>query len=277
MKKFATLSTLLTLLSCFLSTSSFPRWEGISAEAAVSVPQQPASDCNDDKPMTDLTPGRITTPKGMEIGEVQDFVLDLEAGRIAYTARVFNQIGGLDNRVFVLPWSMVKVNLETNTFTLSEDKAVLETAPSFSLDTWLTLSASQWADTVTAYWQEKLGRNSAAVPAPGRVLSKASELVGVTIKDPAGEDVGTIEELLLDPETGSIAYAVLSSKDIANSNRTVFFALPWEMVQVNPVQHTFVVDVNKALLTESRHVAREKSGHDPSAETLGEGHTPSQK
>lgn len=257
MKKSTPLRTLILSAGCLCVLLSSARWKEVSAEAAVSRPQQTPSDCEKGEAKTDLTPGMIAGPKGTEIGEVKDFVLDLETGRIAYTVGVFNQMGQASNRAFVLPWGIVKVDPAMNTFILSEDKAVPEDAPSFALDTWPNVPTAQWATVVIAYWQEKLGHNFAVATTSGRALSKASELVGTTIKDPAGKDVGAIEELLLDPETGSIAYVVLSSQDRENNNRTVFFALPWDMVQVNPVQHTFKVKVNEAVSAESRQVSHE--------------------
>jgi len=268
MKKSTIPRTLMLLLGCLFVAPSAVNWRGILTEAAVPSPQQSPLDCEKEELKTDLAPGTIANPKGVEIGEVKDFVLDLGTGRIAYTVGVFNQLGQSSDRVFVLPWEIVKVDLAMNTFTLSEEKTMLENAPNFALDTWPNVPTSQWAGIVTAYWQEKLGNNFAAATPPGQALSKASDLVGTTITDPAGEDLGTIEELLLDPETGAIAYAVLSSQDSKGSKHTVFFTLPWHLVQVNPTQHTFVLDMDEAVLAESRHVSRKRVDSNSSAEIL---------
>jgi len=71
--------------------------------------------------MTDLKTGVIANPKGVAIGALKDFVLDLKAGRAAYTVGVFDQIGELSNRVFVLSWEAVKVDPEMNTFTAHQE------------------------------------------------------------------------------------------------------------------------------------------------------------
>ncbi len=268
MKKSTTLRALMTMVGCFFTIPSLTGWKGLSAEAAVSIPQQQPPGCGDSEPMTDLKPGTLTNPQGVQVGALKDFVLDLKAGRIAYTVGVFDHSGELGNRVFIIPWEAVKVDLETNTFTLSEDKIVLESTPSFALDTWTNLPTSQWTGTVTAYWQEKLGHNFAAAGTPKSALYKASDLVGITIKNLAGKDVGTIAELMMDPEMGSIAYAVLSFEDTKRSNHTVFFALPWDIIRVNPAQHTFVADVDKKMLTESRNVSHERLGSNSSVRDL---------
>ena len=262
MKRFTSLQLSLSLLSGLFVSLAFPTWQGRSAEATVVIPQQQLLDHRESEPAVDIKPGRLATPKGVEIGTIQDFVLDLQAGRMVYTVGVFDHIGELRNRVFILPWEMVDVDLEMRTFTLSEDKTVLQGAPSFALDAWANLPASQWAKIVAAYWQEKLGPDFAAANSPESALSKASDLVGLTIKNLAGEEVGTIAELILDPEIGSIAYAVLSFEDAQKSNHTIFFALPWDLVQVDPAQHTFVADVDRKMFTENQAVAPESFGGD---------------
>ena len=277
MKKSTTLPTLVTLFGCLFLPSSFTSWEGPSAEATVSVPQQQPSSCEKSESTTDLKTGVMATPKGAEIGTVKDFVLDLKAGRIAYIVGVFDRISASSNRMFVIPWEAIKVDLETNAFTLNEGKTVLESAPSFAPDPWTNLPASQWSGIVTAYWQEKLGHNFVAVGTPASALDKASNLVGMMIKNLAGRDVGTIEQLLMEPETGSIAYAVLSFEDKERRTHTVFYALPWDTVQVNPVQHTFVADVDKKLFTKNRDVSRERLGSNSSTGAFERRGTQTQK
>ncbi len=80
--------------------------------------------------------------------------------------------------------------------------------------------------------------------------------------------MGLIEELRLDPETGAIAYAVLSAQDRKRSNRMVFFALAWDLIQVKPVRHAFVADVDKKMLSKSRKVSQERRGRDAWAGSL---------
>src|SRR5262249_24091406 len=110
----------------------------------------------------------------------------------------------------------------------------------------------------------KLGHNFAAANILKPTLCKASDLVGTAIKNPRGQDLGTIAELLLDPEKGSIAYAVLSFEDKRRSDHTVFFALPWNIVRVNAVQRTFVADVNTNMAAKNRDVSHERFGSNSS-------------
>ncbi len=269
MKKSTTLGASITLVGCLFIILSFTNGEGLLAEAAVSLLQQQPSSSEENESAADSKTVIITkNPEGVEIGAIKDFVLDLKAGRVAYAVGVFNRPEEFSNRVLVLPWEAVQLDLETNTFILNEDKVALESIPNFALDTWPNLPTPQWAATVAAYWKKQLGRNFAAADTSESVLYKASDVVGMPVRNVAGEEVGTIEELVLDPERGALAYAVLSFEDVESSDRTVFFTLPWNTVQVNPEQPTFTVDVDKEMLAESRDTSPERLESNPSAETL---------
>jgi len=211
------------------------------------------------EPLADVQTSIIATPQEMTIGTIKDWVFDLNVGRITYVVGALNHVAEFNNKLFVIPWEAVKVHPETNTFLLSGDASVLENAPSLALDAWPNLPTPQWSAAVDAYWQERLGTRFAAVRDPA-ALSTASELLGMTIKNFAGQDVGPIKELALEPQKGLIAYVVLSCEEIGARNRLVFFALPWRVVQVNLAQHTFTADVDKKMPAECRDVLYEYVG-----------------
>src|SRR5437867_2189153 len=112
MKKATALRTLMTLLGGLLGALAFTTWQGPAAEAAVVNPRSPRAERGEGELMTDVQPGVLTSPKGAEIGAVQDFVLDLRTGRVVYTVGVFDRTGEVRDRVFLLPWEMVNVDLE---------------------------------------------------------------------------------------------------------------------------------------------------------------------
>ncbi len=75
------------------------------------------------------------------------------------------------------------------------------------------------------------------------VLS-ATSIIGDTVRNHQGEDLGDIEELMINLRDGCIAYAVLSFGGIAGLGDKLF-AIPWKALQLRPEEHTFVLDVRK--------------------------------
>jgi sporulation protein YlmC with PRC-barrel domain len=239
MMKYTTVSSVLILLSS-LSVPTFANQESKPRNIAKST--SPSSSVGEaDEVILDQQLGVLATPDGEVIGGVIDFVFDLQANRVLYTAGVLHSSEDSKSRVFVFPWRVVQMHPDLNAFTLSEDKTILQKAPSFPLEAWPDLPPARLKAALTTAWKEKDSQNSAASLAPDIALSKASDLIGKTVKNAGGKDIGTLAELLIDPEKGSIAYAILSLDVSGSNSQTLFYPLLWTTVQVDPVQLTFVV------------------------------------
>jgi sporulation protein YlmC with PRC-barrel domain len=79
-----------------------------------------------------------------------------------------------------------------------------------------------------------------------RVLS-ATTIIGDKIVNTAGEQLGTIKELMIDLDGGLIAYAVLSFGGILGMGDKLF-AVPWEAFTIDTDNHTFILNVDKEVL-----------------------------
>ena len=80
----------------------------------------------------------------------------------------------------------------------------------------------------------------------GLVLS-ASSLKGDDVVNHQGEDLGKIEEIMIDLDRGRIAYAVLSFGGFLGMGDKLF-AIPWQAFSVDTVQKRLVLDTKKELL-----------------------------
>jgi sporulation protein YlmC with PRC-barrel domain len=60
-------------------------------------------------------------------------------------------------------------------------------------------------------------------------LHRAADIVGTRVKNPQGEDLGKIEELVLDPKDGTVEYAVLSFGGFMGVGDK-FFAIPFSLI-----------------------------------------------
>lgn len=75
------------------------------------------------------------------------------------------------------------------------------------------------------------------------VLS-ASTMIGNPVINVAGDDLGQIEEIMIDIDTGRVAYAVLSFGGFLGVGEKLF-AVPWGALQLSAVAHEFVLDVDE--------------------------------
>lgn len=81
------------------------------------------------------------------------------------------------------------------------------------------------------------------------VLS-ASSITGDSVRNPQGEDLGNIEDLMINTETGEIAYAVLSFGGFLGLGDKLF-ALPWKAFTLDTKEHELVLNVDKERLKDA--------------------------
>ncbi len=82
-----------------------------------------------------------------------------------------------------------------------------------------------------------------------RKVFRSGNVIGIPVKTPDHKNAGEIEEVVIDIETGRVAYAVLSFGGIFGF-RDKFFAVPWEDFSFvhDEKQHYFVVDTSREKL-----------------------------
>src|SRR5450755_2988752 len=79
-----------------------------------------------------------------------------------------------------------------------------------------------------------------------RVLA-ASTIAGDTVRNAAGEDLGKLDELMVDIPSGKIAYAVLSFGGVLGIGNKLF-AVPWNALTVDEDQKCLILSADKKTL-----------------------------
>lgn len=78
-------------------------------------------------------------------------------------------------------------------------------------------------------------------------LMRASKAIGMNVKSPSNESLGDVQDLLLDQDSGSIAYAVLSFGGFLGLGDKLF-AVPWSALKPTPDRKEFTLAVAKEQL-----------------------------
>lgn len=82
------------------------------------------------------------------------------------------------------------------------------------------------------------------------VALSAGTLKGDDIRNPDGDALGTLEEIVIDTDAGRVAYGVLAAGGFLGMGEK-FFAIPWDLVSVDTDNHELVVDLDKETLEEA--------------------------
>jgi sporulation protein YlmC with PRC-barrel domain len=176
---------------------------------------------------------------GLGVGRVDDMLIDIGESQVEYAL-----VGGYDpgvygNDLIAVPFDAFDATAFGNELVLREgvDATVLDQAPRFTRDEFVTGDAGIYGD-VNNYWgglgygagtagvtttDEDLGEGTGVLQEDGlgattgmmgiagtqEFLVRASTLLDYNISNLAGENIGEIEDMLIDVETGRILYATL--------------------------------------------------------------------
>lgn len=75
-------------------------------------------------------------------------------------------------------------------------------------------------------------------------LLSSSSIEGDSVKNAQGEDLGTIQDLMINTETGDIQYAVMSFGGFLGMGDK-YFAVPWEALAVDFENECMILNVDK--------------------------------
>jgi sporulation protein YlmC with PRC-barrel domain len=101
-------------------------------------------------------------------------------------------------------------------------------------------------------YSSKVGdRLSAVMDEPSRKyyrrVMSASTLTGDNVVNTAGEELGKLDEIMIDTQAGRVAYAVLSFGGFLGMGNKLF-AIPWDQLSLDENRKCFVLNVNHETL-----------------------------
>ncbi len=89
-----------------------------------------------------------------------------------------------------------------------------------------------------------VGADRSRSDGPGPEVMDAATLIDDDVVNASGEDLGKIEAIMLDVQSGRVAYAVLSFGGFLGMG-TKLFAIPWSALTLDADEKRFVLDVSK--------------------------------
>ncbi len=73
----------------------------------------------------------VVSRTGEDLGRIEELMLDLEKGRVAYAVLFFRGLPEMEEKLFVVPFEALKLDGSREHFTLDIDKDKLKNAPGF--------------------------------------------------------------------------------------------------------------------------------------------------
>jgi sporulation protein YlmC with PRC-barrel domain len=95
---------------------------------------------------------RVKNPAGEDLGKVEEIMLDVPSGRVAYAVLSFGGFLGMGNKLFAIPWEALTLDEAEKQFILNVDKQTLENAPGFDKDNWPDMADPDFGSQIYGYY-----------------------------------------------------------------------------------------------------------------------------
>ena len=240
------------------------------ADQSISQPALGEKAFNNPHLFSEITRATVKDSQGNYAGRITDLVIDPDGG-ISF---VILSPMGMDvtyERLVALPFNTV--TFEDKYLVLNTTSEKLVNAPLFRRN---YLIARNWAEDANRYfgvqpsWREGGERDACEMTTDvSHQISmikgwnrpyEATEVVGTKVRDPQGEEVGKIEDLVFDDE-GRISFAIVGYGGFLGIGQNLV-AVPVNSFSYNEESRHFVIDATKGR-TQSAPLFSKKALHNP--------------
>jgi sporulation protein YlmC with PRC-barrel domain len=101
---------------------------------------------------TTLIHDKVVNLNGEHVGRIEELMIDVTTGRVAYAVLSFGGFLGLGSKLFALPWSAITVDEPHKRFVCNVTKQALEQMPGFDKQHWPDLNDLEYATGVYRQW-----------------------------------------------------------------------------------------------------------------------------
>ena len=104
-----------------------------------------------------LTGNTVVNTADETLGKIEEIMLDVPGGRIAYAVMSSGGFLGLGEKLFAIPWGALTLDTNRECFVLDARAETFENAPSFDKDHWPTQAGDlQWHRDVHAHYGQSV-------------------------------------------------------------------------------------------------------------------------
>lgn len=95
---------------------------------------------------------KVVNQKDENIGKIEELMISLENGNVAYAVMSFGGFLNFGDKFFAIPWKTLHVDQEKKCFVLNVDKERLKTAPGFDKNHWPDVTP-EWTAQINAFYE----------------------------------------------------------------------------------------------------------------------------
>ncbi|MBZ5671644.1 MAG: PRC-barrel domain-containing protein [Acidobacteriia bacterium] len=98
---------------------------------------------------------KVVNYQGEDLGKIEEIMIDLDRGRVAYVVLSFGGFLGMGDKLFAVPWQAFSVDTTQKRLVLNADKELLRKAPGFDKNNWPDMADLSLGSTLYGYYGYK--------------------------------------------------------------------------------------------------------------------------
>jgi sporulation protein YlmC with PRC-barrel domain len=195
------------------------------------------------KRASDILACNVKNEEGKTVGEIEDLLVRSD-GSIAYVEVSTGGFLGMGEDRHAVPLAALAPS-DDKTVVLALDDLRLREAPRYPAGARPDPYDTAFDRDLRTYY--RVGHLDRIKGVGDGAVVKAGEVIGYQVKNSNGDKVGTLKDIVLDGQTGTIAFGVLSSGGFFGIADKLY-AVPWERLRLDPFNQVMYLDTPKETL-----------------------------
>jgi len=182
-----------------------------------------------------------------KIASVSDLILTQD-GKVQYAVLSVGGVVGIGAKYTAIPWEKLDIRHVNNKWAvnLPLTKEALEHAPLIESDNYRELTNAQWVSRMREYFATQLGPGAAkegdrkaTSPEATTTMYRASKILGAALRNAQSENLGSVEDLLLD-RNSKVAFAIVGHGGVLGIGES-YIPVPWSKLSFTDREDTGLV------------------------------------
>lgn len=223
---------------------------------------------------SDVIGREVENNTGEEIGTIEDLAINRRTGEVRYAIVDRSGAAGVPRdaeMLYAVPLTALRFTGDNKVVRLDVSKERMEDAPPFANSGWNTIGDERWGEVVFEFYgqeprftddddddeddRDRKDADRANADNQAGAFIQGSRAVGLNVKNDQNEDLGEVEDIMLDVRSGQVVYAVIGFDRVreaaGRNDDEKLFAVPWQALRHREAQDAFIVSIDRDRLRDA--------------------------
>ena len=189
----------------------------------------------------DVIGAAVMNKAGEKIGSINDLVVDMKSGEVRYAALSVGGFAGIGDKLFAVPMGAMTFKFgepnkaDSRHFVFDVAKDHFKDADGFDQSHWPNVADPKWGESIDKHYQFERKHTTgtdAGAPVTFETVFRASKIKGMDVRNGANENLGRVDELVIDMNQHHVKYVALSFGSWFTGGNKLF-AVPLHALTLN--------------------------------------------